>query len=146
MEKELPNGMTITYVDESKKLAADRWLVKLRCRIAIPLQGWMLEALAGDDPETVYCLEQLGGRLLHEMVMERNFIDGTEKDRLKEEMIERLEDAVLGYLSKEAFVRQLFTVKLAEVREEYVRQGWNRPVPDAGDDTPEPDDFSACFR
>lgn len=146
MERELANGIRVTYLDESKKLAADRWLVKIRCRLTIPLQGWMSEALAGDDPQTVFCRQELDGQLLHEMVLERNFIDESEKGGLQEEMIERLEESVLGYLSREAFVRQLFTAKLTEVKERYARQGWSKVSPDEGDETPEPDDFSACFR
>ena len=145
MEKELANGMMVTYLDESKKLAADRWLVKLRCRVAIPLQDWMLDALSGDDAQTVFCRQHFAGQLVHEAVVERNFIDKAEKERLQQEMIERLEDATLEYFSRETFVRQLFTVKLAEAKEHYARQGW-KPLADDGDNTPEPDDFSACFR
>lgn len=145
IEKELANGAMVTYLDESKKLAADRWLVKLRCRVAIPLQAWMSDALSGEDPQTVFCREHLGGQLVHEIVVERNFIDETEKERLKAEMTERLEDATLEYLSREVFVRQLFTVKLAEAKDHYARQGW-KPLAEDGDSTPEPDDFSACFR
>ena len=145
MEKELANGMTLTYLDESKKLAADRWLVKLRCQVTIPLQAWMTEAMAGDDPQVVFCREQLGGQLAHEIVMERNFIDEKDKDSLRTELIERLEEAVLRYLSKEAFVRQLFTIKLAEGAQLYVQQGWTQRV-EEGEDPPGPADFSACFR
>lgn len=145
MERKLANGMTITCQNESKKLAADRWLVKFRYRAAIPLQGWMQEAMAGSDPKTVYCREQLGEGLIHEFVMERNFIDEAEKDRLLAEIIERHEEAVLGYLSKETFVRRLFRLQLTEISRQYVQQGWVERTAD-GDEVPEPADFSACFR
>lgn len=143
--KNLANGVTITCQDESKKLAADRWLVKFRYRAAIPLQGWMLEALSGSDPQTAYCREQLSDGLVHEFVMERNFIDQAEKDRLLADIIERHEEAVLGYLSKEAFVRRLFEVQLAEVSQRYAQLGWKERTDD-GHEAPEPADFSACFR
>jgi len=145
MEKELANGMTATYLDESKKLAADRWLVKLRCRIAMPLQGWMLEEMAGDAPQTLFCREQFAGCLAHEVAMERNFIDAADREKVMAEMIERLEDTMLGYLAKEVFVRQLFTVKLAEFTRRYAQQGWTERLEDGGD-IAEPADFSACFR
>jgi len=145
MEKELANGMTATYLDESKKIAADRWLVKLRCRTAIPLQGWMLDDMAGGDPQTLFCLEQLNGRLTHEIVMERNFIDAADKEKVMADIIERLEDTVLGYLSKKAFVRQLFTVKIAEFTQRYAQQGRTARL-EEGEDISEPADFSACFR
>jgi len=143
MEKELANGVTVSCHDESRKLAADRWLVRLRCRAAIPLQGWMWESLQGDDPQTVFCREQLDGQLLHEIVMERNFIDAGDKDQVLAELVEQLEGTVVGYLGKEAFVRQLFTIKLAEVTQLYAQQGWTERVEE--DDLPGPADFSACF-
>ena len=145
MQKELANGMTATYVDESKKLAADRWLVKLRCRIAMPLAGWMLDELAGDDPQANFCRAQFAGRLAHEIVMERNFIDAADRERVLAELIERLENTVLGYLEREVFVRQLFAVKRAEMLERYAQQLASAGV-DEEDEGPEPADFSACFR
>lgn len=145
MEKELANGMTATYLDESKKLAADRWLVKFRCRIAMPLQPWMLNDLAADDPQLSFCRQQFEGCLAHEVVMERNFIDVADKAQVMADMIERLEDTVLVYLSKEAFVRQLFASKLAEFRQRYAQQGWSERLAE-GAEIPEPADFSACFR
>ena len=145
MEKELANGMIATYLDESKKLAADRWLVKFRCRIAMPLQQWMLDDLAATDPQTSFCREQFEGHLTHEIVMERNFIDATEKAQVMADMIERLDDTMLVYLSKETFVRQLFATKLTEFRQRYAQQGWDER-PAEGAEIPEPADFSACFR
>lgn len=143
--KELANGVTITYVDESKKIAADRWLVKLRCRATVPLQGWMWDAMVGEDPRTVFCRERLAEGLLHEVVMERNFIDQSERERLITEMIATFEESVLGYIARETFVGQLFTRKLHEATEEY---GWSRPemVAEEVEDPPGPADFSACFR
>ncbi len=145
MEKDLENGMTATYLDESKKLAADRWLVKLRCRIAMPLQGWMLDEMAGDDPLAFFCREQFAGCLAHEIVMERNFISASEREKVMTEIIEHLDDTMLAYLSKEAFVRQLFNVKIAEFTQRYAQLGWTERVEESGDIS-EPADFAACFR
>jgi hypothetical protein len=143
--KELANGVTITYVDESKKLAADRWLVKLRCRATIPLQGWMWNSMLGEDPRTIFCRERLAGGLAHEIVMERNFIDKTERERLLAEMVCTLEETVLGYIGREAFVRQLFTRKLAESTLHFDQQRPEFLVDDV-EEPPGPADFSACFR
>ena len=143
--KELANGVTITYVNESKRLAGDRWLVKLRCRATIALQGWMRDALVGEEPLTVFCRECLAEGLIHEMVMERNFIDQTENERLLTEMISELDKSVLGYMARETFVRQLFTRKLAEATEAFACQRPEMPVEDS-EDPPGPADFSACFR
>jgi hypothetical protein len=145
MENKLANGMTVTYLDESKGLAADRWLVKLRCRIAMPLQDWMLSDMARDDPQALFCREQFAGHLVHEIVQERNFIDVTDKERVLTEIREHLDDSVRSYLSKGVFVRQLFKVKLAEFIQLYTQQGWTGRL-EEGVEIEDPTDFSACFR
>lgn len=143
--QKLANGVTVTYLDESKIMAGDRCLVRSRCRITIPLQGWMLETLAGDDPQTRFCREQFDGTLVHEIVQERIFIDAADKEKVMAEIIAQLENSVLRYLSKEAFVRRLFAVKNAECIQRYALQRWADGQGD-GEEVAEPDDFSACFR
>ncbi len=120
-------------------------MVKLRCRATIALQGWMRDALVGEEPLTVFCRKCLAEGLIHEMVMERNFIDQTENERLLTEMISELDKSVLGYMARETFVRQLFTRKLAEATEAFACQRPEMPVEDS-EDPPGPADFSACFR
>lgn len=147
IEKELANGMRVDYLDESKKLAGDRWLVRLRFRGFIPLQGWMKASLVGDDPQTVFCREEFGDRLVHEVIRERNFIDEGEKDALLSEMVQAFEQDIAGYLEKETFARQLFTLKLGQTTERYLRQERIAPLmSNEEDDAPGPADFSACFR
>lgn len=145
MGKKLANGMTVTYHDESKILAADRCLVKSRCRVEIPLQDWMLADLAGDDPQTCFCREQFDGGLVHEIVQERNFIDVAEKEIVMAAIIAQLEKSILEYLSKEAFIRRLFVVKKAEFVQHYTQQAMTARLEDE-EDVAEPADFSACFR
>ena len=145
MEKALANGVTLIYLDESKKLAGDRWLVKLRCRVSTPLQGWMREAVSGSDPQTQFCRERLGETLVHETVMERNFIDQKAREGVFAEMVRSVEETMLSYVSAEGFVRQLFAKRLAEVTAHYPPQG-QTPILDEEEDPPGPADFSACFR
>lgn len=145
VQKELANGVTITYLDESKKVAADRWLVKLRCRVSTSRQGWMGEALAGNDPQSVFCREGLGEQLVHETVMERNFIDEKEREGVLATMVTSLEETMGRYVATEGFVRQLFAKRLAELGEQF-RQPRAVAPPDEADDPPGPADFSACFR
>lgn len=146
MEKTLANGVTIAYLDESKKVAGDRWLVKLRCRVSAPLQGWMVEAVSGSDLQAAFCRQRLGAGLRHETVLERNFIDAGARERVLAEMIDGLEETLLGYLATEGFARQLYRKQLAEATEHFRRQAVP-PVPQAEvDDPPGPADFSACFR
>ena len=143
-EKELANGMRLEYLDESKKLAGDRWLVKLRLRLSIPLQDWMEDALGGDDPQSLFCREEFGDRLVHELFRERNFIDAGDKEALLSEMVHGFAEDMAGYLGKETFIRQLFTLKLAQATERYLLKDRDETVSE-DDDDPGPADFSACF-
>lgn len=145
MEKTLVNGVTLIFLDESKRVAGDRWLVKLRCRVSTPLHGWMREALAGSDPQTLFCRERLGECLCHETVMERNFIDEAEREGVFAEMVRSLEETMLSYFSAEGFGRQLFAKRLAEATQDFSLQG-QTPILVEDEDPPGPADFSACFR
>ncbi|MBA3016009.1 MAG: hypothetical protein FP815_13850 [Desulfobulbaceae bacterium] len=145
-KEKLTNGITIRYFDESKKIAGDRWLVKLRCHASIPQQEWMMEALNGDDEQTLFCREQFGGQLFYEAFRERNFIDDGEKDNVLIQLRNCFDDNVLGYLAKEEFVKQLFTTRRSEWEKQYLLQSKSSLLQDVGDDDdPEPVDFSACF-
>ena len=146
-ERTLANGVTIRYLNESKKLAGDRWLVKLRCHATIPIQEWMREAMAGPGPENRFCRDHIlsAGVLHHDIVRERNFIDAKEREGLFTELLDSLETTTLGYLASEPFVRQLFAKKHAEAKQLFTQQGHaDHQVDD--DDPPGPADFSDCFR
>ncbi|MDA8159663.1 MAG: hypothetical protein M0T76_02930 [Desulfobacteraceae bacterium] len=145
-DQKLENGVTISYQDESKQLAGDRWLVRLRCRLLIPLREWMTSAVAGEDPESAFCRHKLGERLSHELVRERNFIDQEERHRVLEQLASDLEHDLLAYLATDAFVRQLFATRLTELKDDFRRSAWQGPAPAEEDDPPGPADFSACFR
>jgi len=145
MERKLANGMTVSYRDQSKKLAGDRWLVRCRCRVSLPLSGWMDQELSGDDPQTVFCREQFGGALAHEMVMERTFIDAADRETVLAELMRSFEENLEGYLARDTFVRQLFAVQRQEFAQRYAEQGWGKEE-EGGEPPPEPDDFAACFR
>lgn len=145
-KEQLTNGITITYLDESKKIAGDRWLVKIRCQASIPLQGWMREALSKEDAQTAFCREQFNGQLLYETISERNFIDDEDKTKVLLQLRNCFEDNALCYLAKEVFVRQLFVVRQAECVKQYVLQLNTSSLPEVGEDDHGPADFSSCFQ
>jgi len=145
MERKLANGMTITYRDQSKKLAGDRWLVSCRCRVSLPLSSWMDQELSGDDPQTIFCREQFAGAVAHEMVLERTFIDAADRHRVLAELMRCFEENLEGYLAKEGFVQKLFAAQRKEFAQRYAEQSWGEE--DKGQEpSPEPADFSACCR
>jgi len=149
IKEQLTNGITVTYHDESRRIAADRWLVKLRCEASLPWQAWMDEVLSGDPQEqAAFCRQFFDGRLCYETVRERNFIDETEKEKLFRELCRSFADNALRYLEREDFVRQLFVTRRSEYVEQYLllQQSQYHSLVDDGNESPEPTDFSACFQ
>ena len=142
-KRELANGIELVISDCSKKLAGDRWLVKLSCQASIPLTGWMMERLAGEEREVA---GELGDALTYELVMERNFIDEQQIEEVMGELLARVESNLLVYMEREGFVCKLFENRLAEIKEELIIRR-EMPAPaEPEEDEPEPADFSDCFK
>lgn len=147
MKEKLTNGITISYYDESKKIAGDRWVVKLRCQASVPLQQWMLDELKGDDEQTTFCRNYFDGQLLYETTKERNFVDEEQKTKTLEQLQKSFNDNALRYLAKEVFIRQLFVTEKIKCTEQYILQLNTSLLPKVNDDdAPDLVDFSACFQ
>ncbi len=93
--RRLNNGITVTITDESRRLAGDRWYVRLvfRIRLADDVARSCLERLdparAATDDLPVW--ERL-------IVRERHFVDEGEVAELRQEMIDGFERSILPYL------------------------------------------------
>jgi hypothetical protein len=93
----LDNGLILEISDASRKVAADRWLVKLLVRIPIDITGrWPNDRKALPVP-----LEELRSRLgdsiEHTYQVERNFIDAAEKDMVYLQLLESIKAKVPYY-------------------------------------------------
>ncbi len=141
--KLLPNGLTLTYIDESKKIAEDRWQIKIRCVASLPLNETMHAALNEFSPEErEFIHNELADGLRHEQLWERQFVDHDAKEQVMAEELERSEK-LFPYLGQADFGEKLFKQRLSELRQSFKQ----RPLPpDPASATPEPDDFSACFK
>jgi hypothetical protein len=75
----LDNGLILEISDESRKVAADRWLVKLTAHIAIEVTDrWFSDQLA--MPATLAELQRKLGTVAHYTYEEeRNFVDKEDK-------------------------------------------------------------------
>jgi len=140
----LANGAEVVCLDLSKKLAGDRWLVKMRCVLRVPLTGWMEAELAGGGPRGEFLRRELAGGLEFEQLYERNFVDEKERRRVMAGFLERVEANAAGYLGAEAFVRKLFFRRVDALGERWRRLA-AAPPPAAVDEDDGPADFSACF-
>ncbi len=119
---DLPNGLTVEFLDASRKVAGDRWYVGLVTRIPVPVSRDDLLALPEGPKLADEFLEKTGGIITFELKKERNFIDEREKDRIFEGIHSRLKAHVLDYLAHESFAVGVIRREFEEFRER--RQWW----------------------
>ncbi len=87
----LENGLTLELLDTSRKVAADRWRVRLMARIEIAVtdQGFSNEL---PRPATVEEMRaKLGNQVVYEYQTERNFVDQNEVASV----LQNMQDGVL---------------------------------------------------
>ena len=89
---DLQNGLTLEFINLSRKVAGDRYLVALRTRIEVPVEeSWFSE----NDPSVpgiTDIREKVGKTVVFEQKKERNFIDERLKEEVLKDIIEVAED------------------------------------------------------
>lgn len=99
----LSNGLEVEFYDMSRKVAGDRWLVKLLSRIPVAVTKKAFEGLT--DPE-IHFKEYMaahGDKIFFEQIKERNFIDEKEKDALFCQMQDEVKLHLLRYMEHANF-------------------------------------------
>lgn len=144
LEKKLANGLSFTVTEHSRVIAADRWYVKVVGVISLPLTDAAVAAIVDDEPLLQSRVRRyLGATVEHQLVKDRNFVDGAAKDEVVKELVAQLLETVGAYLEVEAFPARLLASKYREAREICrVEMGREESV---SVDADEPDDFSHCF-
>lgn len=142
----LANGVMVSYENMSRKVAADRWVVKIKCIVFCQVSPESLKEFAGDDDELLAELNLVFAEgLTYEILRERNFVDAGEKDEIIAELIRQFELNVEKYMVVDEFARGLLKSRAGEVAASFrIRQ--NMPLEPIMDDDEGPADFSACFR
>jgi hypothetical protein len=142
----LPNGITVTFYDLSRKVAADRWLVKVKCEADFEA-GEQLFASLNDAKLAVALQEDGANRMRHQLFRERNFIDAREKDAVLHDLFTKLHENAISYMGSELFLRRLFEKKVEAFKlENRIQEEIRRQTALAEDDDDGPADFSACFK
>ncbi|MBI5559152.1 MAG: hypothetical protein HY885_16125 [Deltaproteobacteria bacterium] len=143
--KKFPNGIEVRFADLSRKLAGDRWLVKVKCEAVLDVrEEWFADI---DDAELAAAMKlDCAGRVRHAIYRERNFVDAHDKDRIVEEIFRHFQENALTYMSGEVFPRKLFKNKVEAfgLRYRIEKEMSVSSAPDEDDDGPA--DFSGCFR
>jgi len=145
-EKQLPNGMRLSFFNESKIMTADRWIVKLCCRALLPLTDEDFASLPQDDPDFLqYLRKKFAGNLSFSTVRERVFVDDAEQEEVFAELLEIFNGDTLAYLASPSFPQKLMADEVARLSQEYQVKKEMDMLADDEDDDDGPADFSACF-
>lgn len=97
----LSNGLILEIKDESKKIAADRWVVRCRAVMDIPLKYI-------DDDEIK---AEFGENIKYDKLRERNFVDDDDKDMVFDELSDSFTEISLKYLSDPGFPKKYILKK-----------------------------------
>lgn len=84
----LENGLTLEIKDYSRKVAADRWLIKLVARMEITVTDTGFSDKLPQPAPLDQMRAKLGDRIHHEYQVERNFVDGAVKETVLNNMRE----------------------------------------------------------
>lgn len=146
-EKKLANRMRLRLYDRSRRLAGDRWLVRLHGEARIGLQPDLFAGMEAEDPELLGAIrKQLGDELVFSLDKERNFVAEEEKQEVFTELLGQVNDNLLAYLANPAFPEKLFRRRCEELKARLLieRQQERSAAAQAEDEGPA--DFSSCFR
>ncbi len=115
----LHNGLTLEIYDESREIAAKRWVVRMVARIVIPIDN--IAFAQGQNVSEITDL--LGKTIVFEKKKERNFIAEKEKDAVLTATCDSFLETAGAYLSHSDFPRK-FVFK--QYRDRTAKMKWTR--------------------
>jgi hypothetical protein len=134
--RELANGVTLEFWDESRKVAGDRWYVGIRAVMPVPLWDHQRDDISPDVMELIRT--EVGDHLCFQLREGKNFVAEDEVDSVREEFKRVFIRNSLPYLSRPDFPSRFVSRKVREVADkmgqgkEYLEKlldGLRRPVP-----------------
>ena len=143
-DAQLANGVLVQFYDESRRVAGDRWQVRVRYNavVAVSESFW---SLVDSDPKMIEGVRAaLGTEVVLTNVNERNFVAEVEKEEMVAEVVSRARKDIFGYLSTPEFPESYFKRCFKDAREKIELEQRAAFIPD-DDDIEEPDDFSHIF-
>ncbi len=143
-DEQLANGVEVRFYDESRRVAGDRWQVKVRYDAVVSVSETFWSLVSG-GPELIEEIRAaLGGEIVLTNVNERNFISAEKKEMLVAEIVGRARKNIFGYLADPGFPGRYFERCFKEALEEIERKKREVRVPN-NEDVEEPVDFSDLF-
>lgn len=100
---ELKNGLSLLCLDQSKKIAADRWYVCVAVEITIPVKKKWFQEHEMDDEKFKQIASVLGKEVLFSQKRERNFISDDVKSNVVGEICSSTIEMAKQYCSTDDF-------------------------------------------
>jgi hypothetical protein len=104
---ELENGLTLEICDESRKIAADAYVVIMGVRMNVQIQKHRFVAQPVSDEKIADILAILGDDILYEYKSERNMIMAKEKEMVFENQVDTFVKNMVPYISKPIFPEKM---------------------------------------
>jgi len=146
----LANDMLLTVYNQSKKMAGDRWLLRVVCEAEYPVADEFFADFPDDAPGLkgeIY--DRMAGVLKFSVVKEKTFVDHAESDVVLAGMVAEISGNMAGYIGNPAFPERLFSRSYEALKQECIMARHYSGLESGAADEKEdegPADFSECFR
>ena len=104
-------------MDESKKIAGDRWYVRVWVTINIPVEKKWFADFSLDDAQFEQITRVLGGEVVFRRKKERNFIGDDVKTQVIREICDRTLETGQAYMGSDAFAAKFILKMYADRRQ-----------------------------
>jgi len=108
----LPNGLTLTISDASRRIAKDTLKVELYFQVKIKVLNSFFAS-----PEDCHQLKKIfGDELTYEHKLERSFVNDGEEESVRAELLNTFKDNSLSYLSSPNFAKKMALSLLRDIK------------------------------
>lgn len=144
--KQLKNGIKVSLLDLSEKLVGDRLLVKIECRLEIPITEDIIQKARIDNEKMLKkFLKNTGPTLFLSVFKERNFIDAKDVEKIKEDIVAQTRSNMLPYFESPSYPQKAFQKEFELFKKNEMTIKIDKEENDDNEDQ-EPADFSHCFK
>lgn len=145
-QRQLANGMVLSVFDASRKVAGDRFFVKVECEVVLPLTADFFDQINDNDSELLDTFKHESGKeIIFSIPKERNFVAEPDKDAVVFELVEQVSENLMTYLENPVFAQKLFKYRYEKFKRASLAKRHIEQV-EGPDEDDGPVDFSACFR
>ncbi len=108
----LPNGLTLTVTDSSRRIAADTIKVELTFQTKIEV----LETYFASTDDYLKVKNAMGNELTYEHKMERSFVNDKDEESVRAELLDTFKNNSLAYLSSLNFAKKMALSQLRDIK------------------------------